>query len=209
MTRRVRAGEILFSEHDKASGLYVIAEGEFRLVRQDMTGREQVLSTEGPGSVLAVVPVFSGGQFYSTTIAHTDAIVLCIPVDTIQELWREHPGLLWKVAQTFAVRLREYAELIETLALKSVDQRLARYLASMYSEQSRLGHDSDVLAITITRTEMASRIGTTREVISRAFSRLQRNGVIKVLGARTVKIVDLHSLRAFAGINSESEYAAN
>ncbi len=48
--RHVSPEQVLFSEHDEASALYVVARGELRSVRQNVEGREQVISSEAPGS---------------------------------------------------------------------------------------------------------------------------------------------------------------
>jgi CRP-like cAMP-binding protein len=199
------AGEVLFSEHDSASGLYVVVMGELRSVRQDSKGREQVLSTERPGAILAAAPVFNGGNFYSTTIADTDAQVLCIPTPDMHELCRQHPELLWNVARTFAHKVRDFAELIETLALRNVDQRLAQHLFTMCQERG-VGHEQGcIVEITITQAEMASRVGSTREVICRALARLQKSGLIRMTGARLLSVPNVRVLARFAGVEHELE----
>lgn len=76
ITRHLERGQILFSEHEMASGLYVVGSGELRSIRQSANGREQVLSTERAGAVLAAVPVLTDGKFFSTVIADTRADVL-------------------------------------------------------------------------------------------------------------------------------------
>lgn len=63
IVRQLGRGQILFSEHDEASALYVVVRGEIRSIRQSADGREQMLSTEKRGAVLAAVPVFNGGKF--------------------------------------------------------------------------------------------------------------------------------------------------
>lgn len=134
-TRQLTRGQVLFSEHEEGSGLYVVAEGELRSVRQDVEGREQVLSTERPGAVLALAPVFNGGKFYSTMVADVASEVLCIQTRDVHELCQQHAELLWNVACVMSHRVRHYAELIETLALRNVDQRLARYLSIICRQQ--------------------------------------------------------------------------
>src|SRR6476660_6455170 len=69
LTRYLSPEQVLYSEHDEASALYVVVKGELRSVRQNLEGREQVLSSERSGAILAAVPVFNGGKFYSTMIA--------------------------------------------------------------------------------------------------------------------------------------------
>ena len=203
--RQLKPGEVLFSEHDSASGLYVVVRGELRSIRQNQEGREQVLSTERAGAILAASPVFNGGTFYSTTIAETRSDVLCIPTNAVHALCREHPELLWNLARVFANKVRHYAELIETLALRNVDQRLAQYLLSMCKERGVPHEGGCVVEITSTQTEIASRIGSTREVTCRALARLQKSGFIRMTGARLLTVPDERALGSFAGIEHDLE----
>ena len=131
--RRLRRGEMLYSEHDEARGLFIVAEGGLRSIREGADGREQVLSTERSGATLSETSVFGGGQYFSTVLAETPSVVLCIPHGEIRQICEEHPELLWKVAKMLSRRVRLYAELIEILALRNVDQRLALFLLDSWA----------------------------------------------------------------------------
>ena len=128
IVRHLERGQVLFSEYEDTPGLYVVASGELRSVRQNADGRELVLSVEGTGAILAAVPIFDEGASFSTTIANTRTDVLCIEKRHIRELCREHVELLWNLASTLAHRVRQDAELMEALAFQTVEQRVARYL---------------------------------------------------------------------------------
>lgn len=67
--RSLDRGEILYSEHDDASALYVVERGVLRSVRLSVDGREQVLSTERQGSILAAVAIFGGGKLLFMDVA--------------------------------------------------------------------------------------------------------------------------------------------
>lgn len=202
ITRTLNRGEILYSEHDEALALYVVARGRFRSVRLSCKGKEQVLSTEGPGSVLAAVSIFDGGEFYSTVIADVASQVLVIGKRNMLDLCRCYPELLWNVSRMLASKLRHSAEVIETLSLRQVDQRVAQYLLTVCEQRGYLNQTSCVVELTSNRSEIASRLGSTREVVSRAFSQLEKTGLIKMEGSRLVMIPDRGRLRAFAGSDS-------
>jgi CRP-like cAMP-binding protein len=203
--RHLRAGEILFSEDDEASGLYIVAAGELRSVRRNAKGREQVLSTEGPGAVLAAVPVFAGGRFYMTMIAGTRSTVLCIDSKEILNLCNQHTELLWALTRLFARRLRHYAELIEILALRNVDQRVAQYIYNICQEIGITDSDARTIELKMTQSEMASRIGSTREVVCRALAHLQARGLIHMEGTRVLRIPSATALSKFAGGEQDLE----
>lgn len=201
-TRRVNRGEILYSEHDEASALYVVSRGRLRSVRLSRNGKEQVLSTEATGSVLAAVAIFDGGKFHSTVIADTASEVLVIAKRNMLDLCRRYPELLWNVSRMLALKLRHSAEVIETLSLRQVDQRVAQYLLTVCEQRGSVNETSCQVELTMNRSEIACRLGSTREVVSRAFSQLERAGLIKMEGSRLVMIPDRGLLRTFAGSDS-------
>ncbi len=199
IARHIKRDEILYSEHDQASALYVVCDGELRSIRQNYEGREQVLSTERPGAILAAVAIFSEGKFYSTVIADTDAELLYIERRDIYRLCREHTELLWNLASVLAHKLRHSAELIETLALRNVDQRVAQHLLTACRERGVRDGRVCVVELTMSRAEMASRVGSAREVVSRALTHLENIGLIHMQGRRLLTIPDMRALSAFAG----------
>lgn len=198
-TRTLNRGDVLYSEREEASALYVVAQGELRSVRQSPDGKEQVLSTERPGAILAAVAIFNGGTFFSTLIADTSSELLAIDKRDVHELCRKHTELLWNVARVLAHKVRHSAELIETLALRHVDQRVAQHLLTVCLQRGIQDEGSCVVELTMNRSEIASRLGSAREVVSRAFTQLETAGLIQMHGRRLITIPDLMALRLFAG----------
>ncbi len=200
--RNLTNNQVLYSEHDEATALFVVARGELRSIRQSRDGREQVLSTERAGAILAAVPVFNGGKFYSTMIADTRADVLSIEKHHIHQLCRDHPELLWNLARVLAHKVRHFAELIESLALRNVEQRVALHILTVARERGVPSGQGCIVELTLTRTQMASRLGSAREVVSRALTHLQNSGLIQMDGRRLVVVNDMRALSAFAGTES-------
>jgi len=203
--RRLQRGDMLYSENETATGLFVVAEGELRSVRQDGHGREQVLWTAFSGAVLALVPVFHGGKYFSTVVADAPSVVIAIAYEEFRSLCRKHAELLWRVAEELAREIHRAAELIESLALRNVQQRVAQYLVSVADDRAVSSEQGWVFELTLTRPEIASRLGTVREVVSRSLSRLHERGLIVLSGGRLVTIPNLEALRRFSGAPSAAE----
>jgi CRP/FNR family transcriptional regulator len=197
--RQLTRGQILFSEHDTASGLYVVVRGEFHSVRQSIDGREQVLSTERAGATLAAVAVFNNGTYYSTMIADTSAEVISINKRDLYQLCREHPEILWRIAKLLADMVRHHAELIETLVFRNVEERLAQHLLTVARRRGVPVGSGCAFEMTLTRTEIANRLGSVREVVSRAFTHLQNMGLIRLDRQRLVTVPNMQALQEFAG----------
>jgi CRP-like cAMP-binding protein len=196
--QRLARNEILFMAGDEARGLYVIVEGSVRAFRESIDGREQVIHVERAGTTFAEVPMFDDGAYPSTVAAEEESVILFIDKRDVRNLCLRHPNIALAALRLMASRLRRCAELVEALSLHEVDQRLARLLLE---EARSLGKRSDkgvVFELALTNQQISARIGTVREVVSRALSRLQQNELIALSG-RVVTILDEKALRSFAG----------
>jgi len=196
--RRFQKDEVLFVAGEEARGLYVIVEGAVRAFRGSLDGREQVIHVERAGATIAEVPVFDDGTYPSTAAAEEDTTVLFIDRRDVRLLCLEHPEITLAALKVLAGRLRRCAELVEALSLREVGQRLARFLLAEARRSGTPTENGMSVNLTQTNQQIAARIGSVREVVSRAFTRLQHDGLIIVEGRRLI-IPDEAALETFAG----------
>ena len=196
--RRFQKDEILFVAGEEARGLYVIVEGAVRAFRESADGREQVIHVERAGATVAEVPVFDDGAFPSTVAAETDSVLLFIDKRDVRSLCLEHPQIALAALKVLAGRLRRCAELVETLSLREVGQRLARFLLAEARARGVRTKNGFEVTLTITNQQIAARVGSVREVVSRALTRLQQDGLVALKGRR-LSIPDEESLATYAG----------
>jgi CRP/FNR family transcriptional regulator len=196
--RRFRKDEVLFTAGEEAHGLYVIVAGAVRAFREGGDGREQIIHVERTGATFAEVPVFDDGPFPSSVAAEEETTVLFIDKRDVRLLCTEHPEIALAALKVLAGRLRQCAALVETLSLREVSQRLARFLLAEARRKGVRQEQGLSVDLTLTNPQIASRIGTVREVVSRTFTRLQHDGLIVVAGRR-LSIPDEQALAAFAG----------
>jgi CRP/FNR family transcriptional regulator len=195
--RRLARGEVLFVAGDEAAGLFVIAEGSLRAYREGLDGREQVIHVERAGATIAELPVFDDRPYPSTVAAEEETLVLFIDKRDVKRLCVEHPNIALAALKLLAGRLRRCAELVEALSLREVDQRLAHWLLSAARVRGSRGNEGLQFTLHLTNQQIAARIGSVREVVSRALTRLQNNGLIAVDG-RVVQIPDEEALELYA-----------
>lgn len=196
--QRLARNEILFMAGEEARGLYVIVEGAVRAFRESLDGREQVIHVERAGATIAEVPMFDDGAYPSTVAADEESVILFIDKRDVRNLCLTHPNIALAALKLLAGRLRRCAELVEALSLHEVDQRLARLLIDEARSRGKRSDHQVVFELALTNQQIAARIGTVREVVSRALSRLQQNDLIAVSG-RVVTILDEEALKSFAG----------
>ena len=187
--RQCAPGELIFAEGDPCAGLYIVERGHVRIFKSSSGGREQVLSIDGPGSSVAELPVFDGGPYPASASAVDDATVLLVRRQDFHALCLAHPQVALKVLRVVGSRLRRLVGIIEELSFTTVRRRLAAFLFRL---AQREGVD---ITLPASNQELASQIGTVRELVSRNLSRFQQEGILTVDG-RHVVIRDLAALEA-------------
>lgn len=196
--QRLARDEILFIAGDEARGLYVIVSGALRAFREGVDGREQVIHVERAGATIAELPVFDDKPYPSTVAAEEESIVLFLDKREVKALCLKYPQIALAGMKMLAGRLRRCAELVEALSLHEVDQRLARWLLNEGRLRGVRSGQSIEIKLILTNQQIAARIGSVREVVSRALNRLQSNGLLVVEG-RVIRINDEAALAVFAG----------
>jgi len=195
--KRLTRNEILFIADDDATGLYLIAEGSVRAFRTGMDGREQVIHVERAVTTIAEPPVFDDGKYPSTAAAEEPSKVFFIPKEKLLSACIGHPELALAAARLLARRLRRCAELVESLSLREVGQRLAQLLLSQAASIGRQTPYGVSFTQPLTHNQLAARIGTVREVVTRVLFRLQQQGLISVTG-KTILLPDTTALAGYA-----------
>jgi len=193
--RRFSTGETVFAEGEPCTGLYVVESGHVRIFKSSAGGREHVLAIEGPGSSVAELPVFDGGNYPASVSAVDDAILLFVSKQDFQALCLEHPQVALKVLRVVGARLRRLVAIIEELSFTTVRHRLAAFLVRLAKTSGTRSGNGLEITLPANNQELASQIGTVRELISRNLSRFQAEGMIKIEG-RNVFITDLKALEA-------------
>ncbi len=196
--KRLDRNEILFLAGDPAAGLYVIAEGSLRAYRSGPDGREQVIHVERAITTVAEVPVFDEGNYPSTVAAEEPSRVFFIAKEDIRSISTKHPQLALAATKLLATRLRKCAELVETLSLREVGQRIAKFILEEAGRRGSGDGNSISFVQELTHSQLAARIGTVREVVTRSILRMQAAGLVDVSG-KTINVPDIQALRRYIG----------
>ena len=193
--RRFGMGEIIFTEGESCAGLYVVQTGNVRIFKSSAGGREQVLAIDGPGSSIAELPVFDGGDYPASAQAITDCSLFFVSKQDFQSLCLKHPQVALKVLRVVGARLRRLVGIIEELSFTTVRHRLTALLVRLGKAEGTREGDAITVTLPANNSELAAQIGTVRELVSRNLSRLQAEGLVQIDG-RTISIPSLKKLEA-------------
>jgi len=193
--KKVRKGEILFTAGQKAQGLFVVAKGAIRAFRVNADGREQVIHIERAGGAIAELPLYDGLPYPSSASAEEDSELLFLPKAAFERAIMARPIIALEALKVLAGRLRKTAGLVEMLALKEVDQRLAAFIlqeAKVNGAEKNGGREVTLPPY----PQIAARLGSVREVVSRAMTKLMKEGLVKKTAERAYHIPSPARLKA-------------
>lgn len=186
--------QVVFLMGEPDTSLYIVEAGWLKAVKTAATGREQTMATFGPGALFNDIAVLAGVKTLTTVIALEPTILWHIPQAAMLDLVATHPSLAQMLISSLASRVIRLANLVEDLALRPVDARLARLILTQASagliERRRWA----------TQAELAAQLGTVPDVLNRALRSLVEAGMISV-DRRTIRIIDPAGLEARAQLS--------
>ena len=183
---QVPAGTELFSENAPCRGFPLVLEGEVKVSRHSGDGRSLELYRVVPGELCLVSSacLIRSQPLSASGVATRPTKLLLIPPPVFNQ-WLEAPAFRNEVLGLFAERMADLTGLIDAVAFRKLDQRLAAAL---------LGRGQD---IGITHQQLADELGTVREIVTRLLRRFEREGWVE-LAREHIHIIDSAALRTMA-----------
>jgi CRP/FNR family transcriptional regulator len=174
------ARDLIVVEGEPCRGFSLVRAGRGRVFRTSTDGREQTLRLIAPGDTFGEVPVFDGGPNPASVEAIERSEIVLIPKQTLLALSAQYPAVSTAVLGHFARRLRSFTELVEQLSLQTVQNRIARYLYLLAREEGTVTAEGTVVPRVITQQDLASLVGSVREVVSRTLRVMEEDEVVEI-----------------------------
>lgn len=192
LTRVYAQEETLFHEGEPCGGLHILTEGTVKVVKITPSGRQMIVAVQEAPGTIAEVPVFDGGPYPATVVAARPVRALILLREDFQAICRRHPDLALQFLAVFGRRLRHLLTMMERITFGNVRQRLAMTLLQFADEQGTLSFQ-----LPESQEQLATRLATVREVVSRNLSRFQTEGIIR-FSRRDIEILNRDALQAEA-----------
>ena len=169
---RLEAGQRAFMQGDGCSNYLIVKSGSVRVSVTTETGREIVLYHVGAGQtcVLTVACLMSGQEYDAEGVAESDTEAYILPKPVFDELLATSPQFRQYVFSSYGQRIHSLIGLVQEIAVKHVDRRLARLLIARA--------ESDM--VTLTHQAIATELSTAREVVSRLLGDFAERGWVQI-----------------------------
>ena len=180
------AGTVMFSEGSECKGYVMLLEGTVRVQKTSEDGREITLYRveAGESCIMTTTCLVSDEHYGAEGVAETDITVAVVPPHTFNLLLKNSDKFRSFVFEVYAKRMSMLMMLVEEVVFKKLDKRLAQHLLDKKKDQ-----------FDVTHQDLATELGSVREVVSRQLKVFERQGAIK-LGRGMIHILDRIALQS-------------
>lgn len=191
LTKHLAKGDYLFREGDPAQGFYVVQRGGINVHRVSAAGKEQVIHIFRPVESFAEATLASEGGYPADARATEASAVVLVPKRDFIALLRSRPELALRMLGSMSQHLRVLVGLLDDLALKDAETRVANWLLKRCPQPLRAG--AIVIELDRTKRVLAAELGATSETLSRTLARFRDQKLLRVAG-RTITITQPRQL---------------
>ncbi len=184
--RKASKGNFILYADDPGPSIMFIGQGEVKITLLGNDGKEIVLAHLQKGDFFGEIAVLTGEERSANVVAMDDCELLVLSQEDFERHVLTNSGLALSMLKELAFRLRGAAAKIGDLALFDVYRRVARTLKSLSKEEMLEGEVVHVISRRPTHQELASIVGTSREMVTRALKGLEEDGCIFIDGKQIV-----------------------
>jgi len=189
-SRDCEKGELLFSSGDNAAGFYVLAAGKVKIYKLSPDGKERILHIVHPVATFAEAAIFGDGRYPAYAEPLEKSLLIFFPKQEFLDLLQRQGRIAINMIGGLSRFLRQFATQVEELTFKDVPARLSRYILD-------LAGNRETAFLPISKSQLASNLGTVSETLSRTLRKLSDDDLIAVEG-RTIRILDADRLADLA-----------
>jgi CRP-like cAMP-binding protein len=177
---------VVFFENEEGDSFFIIVDGRIKVTILGDDGREVILSVLGRGDFFGEMALLDNEPRSATAIAVEDTELLSLHRNDFQTVLTDNRSIMLALIKILTARLRRANHQISTLALLDVYGRVARVIVDTARDEGKRLKDGRIAFRRATHQEIANRIGTTRETVTRMLKDLERQGLIHIDGKEVV-----------------------
>lgn len=190
-TKTYKKREVIYSEGSYPNAVYFLKNGKIKNLKSNEFGKEYIIELHKPGDFFGYLDLLENPTYQDSAVALQDSEVVIIPKDEFNSLLYDNRDVATKFIKMLSNEVREREERLLKLAYNSVRKRVAEsliMLANRYQEDK-----SKPFAISITREDLASIVGTATETVIRTLSDFKDEHLIEMKGS-LITVLDYEKL---------------
>ncbi|WP_340008257.1 Crp/Fnr family transcriptional regulator [Paenibacillus sp. FSL K6-0276] len=198
--RKFTKGQPLILEGAPSDTLYIIQRGHVKLSKTTPEGKEQILHILMNGDFFGELSIFNSDELSNfSAYALKDTNICMLTRTDMEQLMTENPDISLRLLKSVTKRLAHTENLAQSLATKDPEIRIAYMIMELSDKYGKQRGAHIHIDLPLSREELASYVGVTRETISRKFSRFEDSGLIELIGNKQMLIIDPAGLESYMG----------
>jgi len=190
--RAVQRNKHVFEDGQKFTSLYAVRSGAIKAYSVDQNGEEQVIGFYLPGELFGLDAIHNDAYVCSAKALETSAVCE-LPYTQVTELSAKIHNLQAHMYKTFSKEINTDQQFHRLLSKKTAEERISTFLQNLSERYQRRKLSPTSFRLPMSRTDIGNYLGLAVETVSRVFTRLQQNGILKVDG-KELQILDLGKL---------------
>jgi CRP/FNR family cyclic AMP-dependent transcriptional regulator len=181
ITRSFKKNSVIVNQGDETNSLYVILEGSVRVFVDDEQGKEIILNTMEAGESFGEMALLSDAPRSASVMATSPSKLAMISKQDFMSCLASNPTIPCKIIEVLIKRAQDLTDEVSSLALLDVYGRIARTLVKHAGER-----DGKLVTKPLTHQEIASMVGSSREMVSKILKDLRIGGYITIEGKEII-----------------------
>jgi CRP/FNR family cyclic AMP-dependent transcriptional regulator len=173
--KRYRRKTIIIEHGDEANTLYFLVSGRVKIYVVGDDGKEIVFGEKGPGSYVGELALLAGGKRSASVQTLEDSDFLVLTQDSFNRIIAEHPEIALVLLRDLARRACDLSDDVSAFALLDVYGRIAKLL-----ETNAVDESGRLITGRLTHQDIADRVGSSREMVSKILKDLRVGGYIEI-----------------------------
>ena len=192
-----KKGKTIIAEGDKSTTLFVIHSGKVKLSKLTVHGKEQIVHLLKAGDFFGESNLFHENNVMNfSAYALEDTKICLLNKQDFDHTLTNNPDISFKLLKTITNRLSHTENLARTLATKDPEIRIAEMLLEFCVKFGTEKQENILITLPITREEISSYLGLTRETISRKLAKFVDTGILTLIGNKKILIQDKKKLQS-------------
>ena len=193
--RSYKKGEEIVGDHEKTTDVFFILAGTVRVTSFTEAGREVIFSDVSGGGIFGEFSAIDRLPRSASGVALTDCTLARMPASAFFGLLRQENGVAVHLVELLVRKIRQMSERVFEISALAVRERLRRELVRLATMSGKQEGRSITIIPAPTHYEIAARIGSHREAVTREINRLEFEKVLEI-GRRSIRITDMERLKA-------------
>ena len=182
----------MFEDGQQFTSLYALRSGAIKAYSVDQNGEEQVIGFYLPGELFGLDAIHNDAYVCSAKALETSAVCE-LPFAQVTELSAKIHNLQAHMYKTLSKEINIDQQFHRLLSKKTAEERISTFLQNLSERYQRRKLSPTSFRLPMSRTDIGNYLGLAVETVSRVFTRLQQNGILKVDG-KELQILDLGKL---------------